>query len=219
MADVSVMSVDVTLGLTVAVATDILSGNYESYSVSGTCSPSGGNVSVKVGSMAAMGVSCTSGTWTREDIDTSSDITSNGPVTITVTQVVNSNNLTASVDVQRCVSSGDGTSASSPKLICSYEELKTVMKSITDYDYVALDIDIDAGPSWSEGDESCESMTGLISLQQTHAPDGLRWCRLFRMMVFLTVGDTLLKPLYALFQSLFGFVWYFKYKKNLKPSF
>ena len=159
-ADVSVTSIDITLGLTVANATEILSDNYESYSISGTCSPSGGDVSVQVGSMSAMSVSCTSGTWTKEGIDTSSDITSNGSVTITATQVVNLNNLTASIDVQRCVSSGDGTSVSSPKLICSYEEFKTVMKNITDYDYVALDIDIDAKSSWSEGDANCGAYDG-----------------------------------------------------------
>ena len=155
--DVSVTSLDSRFKVTIDNAEPIIVDNYDDYSVGGACSGSE-NVSVQVGSVTAVSASCNSGSWTAENIDTSTDITANGPVTITAVQTTNdgstSRTVSVTTDVTRCVGSGDGTSVSSPHWICNYDDLKDMFSANT-RKYFVVGMDIEAGESWSEGDANC----------------------------------------------------------------
>ncbi len=162
-AGVSITSRDSSRKVTIDNAVDILSDNYESYSVGGVCSGTE-SVSVQVGStMTAVDTDCTNGEWLKEGIDTSSDVTANGPVTITATQDVTvsgtATSFSITADVTRCVSQGAGTSSTDPHWICNYSDLKS-MYSVTTRKYFILGMDIDASPSWSEGDDGCGAFDG-----------------------------------------------------------
>ena len=139
-------------GLTITNAPNILRENYQDYSVQGACFGTN-NVSVAVGSVTTVSTPCQGGNWSASSIDTSQSITSNSSVTI----VVNQGTSEIRTNVKRCISSGTGTQ-SNPKLICSYEELKGINENPEDH--YAIDIDIDAGSSWSEGDSGCTPYDG-----------------------------------------------------------
>ncbi len=168
-AGVSITSRDSSRKVTIDNAVDILSDNYESYSVGGFCSGTE-SVSVQVGStMTAEDTDCTNGEW-LEEIDTSSDVTANGPVTITATQDITVSGTTTSfsdtVDVTRCVSQGTGTSSTDPHWICNYSDLKS-MFTVSTRKYFVLGMDIDASPSWSEGDDGCVAFDGTNIYEPT----------------------------------------------------
>ncbi len=151
--DVSVTITDKGNRLVITDAEDILSDNYESYSVSGSCVSGGGDVSVQVGSLDSESASCTNSRWSA-DIDTSE--IPNGDVSVVARQTVDSNTTIESENVNKCVASGEGTS-SDPRWICNYDDLKTTVNS---YNNSILGRDIDARASWSEGDDNCGAYNG-----------------------------------------------------------
>ena len=157
--DVSVTNIDSRSRVSINNAANILIDNYQDYSLGGYCNSIGGDVSVKVGSMAEEDVDCTDGSWLFENINTSAGITNNGAVTITAKQTVSQNTITEEVEVQRCVSSGTGTSGGDPYWICNYSDLKDML-SVNTRRYFTLGMDIDASESWSEGEEDCGAYDG-----------------------------------------------------------
>ncbi len=155
--EVSVTVIDRENRLAITRAHNILADNYDNYSVSGSCVSGGGSISVQVGSVTAVTANCGGNHWSVTGFDTSE--IPNGPVTITATQRVGSDTSTDSVEVERCIASGDGH-PDNPKWICSYSELKGIAKEHDSTDYYILGVDIDARESWSEGTDQCGAYNG-----------------------------------------------------------
>ena len=155
--------------LSITSAKSILESNQENYSVGGSCVSSGSHVDVSVGDVSAT-VNCGGNSWSAR-LDVSEVRGDNGPVTITASQSVGSEDSEVEVTVDRCFSSEDD---SSPKWICSYSDLKELghqRSRSSEAVYYNLGVDIDARDSWSEGDESCGAYNGT-SIHQTSPCSG-----------------------------------------------
>ena len=155
---ITVTNTDLDSNLLITEAPDILSGNYRSYSLRGTCPEDGIDVTLQVGSVSAVSVDCDNGQWEVNHLDTSTEITANEEgISILAFQQGLSITYTANAMVDRCISSGDGTEAS-PQLICTYQELQNIKNDFTKHYQLARDID--ARPSWSEGVSGCGAYDG-----------------------------------------------------------
>ena len=125
--------------------------NEDSYSVSGTCSQEGNDITLSVGSVSPHSApTCTNLTWEVTGLDVS-DL-ADGAVTITAvhdgvtkTQYISKN----------CVldGGGNGLSAEAPIIICTYENLNNMRNALTGGNIVkhyALGTNIDARSSWDD---------------------------------------------------------------------
>jgi hypothetical protein len=131
-ASVSVTKDTVAPTVTIDVAGNINSGNATTYSLSGTCSESGVNVSVAVGSATAT-PSCTAGAWSVSNLDVSSN--ADGTVTITAnhTDAAGNSATTASTTVTKDATIPTVAITSSPNIkisnVASYTVAGTCSES------------------------------------------------------------------------------------------
>ena len=158
---------EVILTLTTPVYID--EDNENSYSVSGTCSEDGEDITLSVGSVSPDSApTCTNFTWEVTGLDVSN--IADGEVTVTASH--DGVTKTASVD-KGCVSGvGDGASAENPIIICTYEQLGNIRSVLTSGEIVkhyALGGDIDARSSWNDHstEVSCTAYEGTTIAAST----------------------------------------------------
>ena len=152
---------EVILTLTTPVYID--EENETSYSVSGTCSEDGDDITLSVGSVSPNAApTCTNFTWEVTGLDVS-DLPDGA---VTITAVHDDVTKTASVD-KGCVSGGgDGLSAENPIIICNYDDLNDIRSDLDAsgdiIKHYALGADIDARSSWDDhsAQTSCTAYDG-----------------------------------------------------------
>ena len=143
--------------LTLTDPSDIGEDNEDSYSVSGTCSQEGNDITLSVGSVSPHSApTCTNLTWEVTGLDVRS--LTDGAVTITATH----DGVTKTESISKnCVldGGGNGSSAQAPIIICTYENLNNMRNDLTGGNIVkhyALGADIDARSSWDDHSSASE---------------------------------------------------------------
>ena len=155
--------------LTLTDPSDIGEDNEDSYSVSGTCSQEGNDITLSVGSVSPHSApTCTNLTWEVTGLDVRS--LTDGAVIITATH----DGVTKTESIlKNCVpGGGDGASAQAPIIICTYENLNNMRNDLTGGNIVkhyALGASIDARSSWDDhsSQASCTPYDGTTIASST----------------------------------------------------
>ena len=137
--------------LTLTTPALINEDNENSYSVSGTCSEDGDDITLSVGTVSPHSApTCTNLTWEVTGLNVS-DL-ADGVVTITA---VHEGVIETESTSNNCIlnGGGNGSSAEAPIIICTYENLNNMRNDLTGGNIVkhyALGGDIDARSSWDD---------------------------------------------------------------------
>ena len=119
------------------------------YSLSGTCSENTQAISISLPHHPPTLTTCTQYRW-QAQIDTSNFGEEEIPLTL--------EHAHQRVHHSICHSLGTGDHIDQPLAICNYQALQSIRHDLTKY--YALVADIDASPSWREGEEGCTPYNG-----------------------------------------------------------
>ena len=153
--------------ITLGDAPHIGEENESAYALSGTCSEEGEEVTVTVGMATPTPhqPSCSNFAWTT-GLDVSG--LDDGEMTITI---VHGGATITQIIYKGCVPGGSGSTADDPVVICTYSALNGIRTDVDESDnltkHYALGADIDASPSWSEGEEGCAPYEGVTIPEAT----------------------------------------------------
>ena len=136
------------------------------YQLSGTCSQEGVAVEVTLTDSAEASVqpsiqpTCLDYRWNVSGFNVGGLADGQNDNGITISVVHDGQNAAAVTVSKGCFTSGTGNTASDPKIICNYGELKSIASTGL-YKHYALGNNIDATASWSEGAADCLAYDGV----------------------------------------------------------
>ena len=154
---------DDSVEITLDTFSDIHANNELIYQLSGTCSQENVAVEVTLTDSADASVqpsiqpTCLDYRWSVSGFNVSGLADGQNDNGITISVVHDGQNAAAVTVSKGCFAGGTGNTASDPKIICNYGELKGIALD----KHYALGNNIDATASWSEGAADCLAYDGV----------------------------------------------------------